>query len=358
MKLSKKQRQILTIIAALIILGVAFYNHFLKKEASVPASPSGSVSLENGELTVVFIDVGQGDSILVISPDKKAMLIDAGEKSEADHIEDVLREYEVEKIDVLVATHPHSDHIGGMQSIVEAHEIGMIYMPNATHTSATFKNLLNALSEKDVSTKQARSGMEIDLGAGVTCEILGPVSEEYVNLNNYSVVIKLTYDQVSFLFTGDAEKDAEEELIQEYGDHLASTVLKLGHHGSSTATVGRFLTYVNPSFAVISCGLNNSYGHPHTEVLFELKAYEILTYRTDELGDIAARTDGKTVAFDKEGAVPEPDAADLENVYVTTSGKAYHKEGCSLIQGKQVTKLLLKEARTQGYTACQNCFSN
>ena len=249
-------------------------------------------------LMVHYLDVGQADSILVQSPSGKTMLIDAGNSGDSEFIKDYIKKLKIKKIDILIATHPHEDHIGGMKAIVEAFDIGKIYMPKSTATTKTYKNLLTAVKNKNMKITTAVPGkMEFD--ADLNANILAPNSEEYKDLNDYSVVVKVTYPKTSFLFTGDAEEVSEEEMKEKKYD-MKADVLKVGHHGSRSSTSEAFLKAVSPKYAIVSVGKDNDYGLPDETVMDRLEAAKVKVFRTDIDGTIIAKSDGKTVTFDKK----------------------------------------------------------
>jgi len=250
----------------------------------------------SGKLTVSFIDVGQGDSILIQTPSGRTVLIDAGVPEMGSKVVNYIKGRGINKIDILVATHPHNDHIGGIPAVIENFQIGKFYMPKVTTTTKTFENVLRAAKSKGLSINVAKTGVLLDLGDEVKAEMLAPNSSYYDDLNNYSAVIKITYVNTAFLFTGDAEKKSEQEMLDK-GYNLKADVLKVGHHGSSSASTWAFLKAVNPKYAVISCGKGNDYGHPHKETMEKLKSLGITVYRTDECGTIVAVSDGKTISF-------------------------------------------------------------
>ena len=250
-----------------------------------------------GILKVHFIDVEQGDSILIQSDDE-VMLIDAGTNAKADFVVDYIKKQGIRKIDYLVGTHPHEDHIGGLDSVIENFDIGTIYMPRVTHTTKTFRDVLNAVKEKGLKITSPSAGTTFDL-ADAKCKVISPNSKNYSSLNDYSIVIKLSYGKNSFLFTGDGEALAENEIIEK-GFDLAADVLKVGHHGSNTSNTEEFLKKVNPSYAVISLGEDNKYGHPHKEVMDRLEKREMTIYRTDKNGTIIAESDGESIVFKLE----------------------------------------------------------
>ena len=252
----------------------------------------GTVAITPSEdLKVHFLDVGQGDSIFIELPTNETILIDASIKDASNKIINYLREENVSKIDYVFATHPHSDHIGGMSAVIKAFDIGQIYMPKAVTTTKTYENLLLTIKDKNLKIKAAKAGNTIIDTDDLKLVVLAPNQDSYESLNNYSIVLKLTYKEKSFLFMGDAETLSEKEIT---GD-IQADVLKVGHHGSRTSTSQAFLNKVNPSYAVISVGLNNDYKHPHQEVIDRLEKKNIKIYRTDQNGDIIFTTDGYNI---------------------------------------------------------------
>ena len=324
---------------------------------SVESSSLSSSLTEESFLEVCFFDVEQADSALFRSPDGKTMLIDAGDVATKYTLQEKLEALQIDRIDVLIATHPHSDHIGGMQQIVENFEIGCVYLPDVVHTSKVYLNLLDCIEEKEIPVYEAKAGVSFSLGETVQCEIVA-TCQSYEDLNNASAVVHIVYQEISFLMTGDAEILSETDILANTDlANLRSTVLKVGHHGSSSSSGEAFLNAVSPQYAIISCGIENSYGHPHTETLERLAAHNIKTYRTDELGDIQAISDGKSISFSQEGVIPETEAEHMQYVYITDSGKTYHKEDCSSL-AKSKHRITLQEAKEKGYTACKRCFAN
>lgn len=256
---------------------------------------TSEVDTSNG-LTVKYIDVGQGDSTVIYLPNGKTILIDAGTADAYDKIDECLQNTNTDKIDFLIATHPHADHIGSMRKIVENYEIGSIYMPNAVTDTATFEKLLLAIKNNGYTVNTTVGGMTVLDEDGVKVETLAPNSDKYDSLNDYSIVVKVTFGNCKFLFTGDAEKLSEKEILSK-GYDLSADVLKAGHHGSSTATSKEFLSAVNPDYAVISCGKDNEYGHPHKEVKELFKKFDIRYFRTDTDGTVTALCDGDNISI-------------------------------------------------------------
>lgn len=252
----------------------------------------------NGKLQVHFIDVGQGDSILV-QYENNYMLIDGGPNASADKVLSYLKKAEVEKIDYLIATHPHEDHIGGIDVVIDNFDIGKMYMPKATANTKTFKDVVASMKNKNLKATAPTPGETFKLGDAEVL-ILAPNSSTYENTNNYSIALKVTYGDNSFLFTGDAETLSEKEIIKK-GFDIKADVIKLGHHGSKTSSSAAFLKEVNPEYGVITLGKGNDYGHPHKEVMDRVEKMGIKIYRVDEAGDIIATSDGKNIKFN----VPE-----------------------------------------------------
>lgn len=253
------------------------------------------------QLEAHFLDVGQGDSILIRFPNEQTMLIDSGESGAGDRVVSYLKQQGIDRIDYLVATHPHEDHIGGMVKVIEAFEIGEVYMPKVTHTSKTYENLLLAIQDKGLKIMAARAGVNIIEEEGLKAVFVAPCSAHYDNLNNYSAVVKVQYGKTSFLLAGDAEAEAEQEMLGGE-EELKADVLKVGHHGSSTSTTEPFLDAVSPKYAVISSGEGNQYGHPHQETLERLCRDGIEIYRTDTYGTVLFVSDGLILTPGKRGS--------------------------------------------------------
>ncbi|HHU31459.1 MAG TPA: MBL fold metallo-hydrolase [Clostridia bacterium] len=262
------------------------------KEGASDTEESESATV--GQLKVHFLDVGQADSILVQSREH-FMLIDAGNNNDAEFIVKYLKDQGVTKLDYVIGTHPHEDHIGSLDVVIDTFEIGKVFMPKVTHTTKTFEDVLLAIQNKSLKINSPEPGSVFVLG-DAEFTILAPNSKSYKDLNNYSLVIKLVHGKNSFLFTGDAEDVSEKEIL-EAGWDVVSDVLKVGHHGSSSSTTSVFLNEVNPTYAVISLGEGNDYGHPHKETLAKLTKKGVKIFRTDQQGTIIASSDGQTLKF-------------------------------------------------------------
>lgn len=257
-----------------------FWNYYLN-ENNVDGVYTDSISAH-------YLDIGQGDSIFIELPNSECMLIDAGIGNKGEYIEDYIKNTGYDKIDYLIATHPHADHIGSMDYIVSNMNIGSIYMPNVIATTKTYERLLESVQEKGLKIRSAKAGMSIIDENDLSVDILGPVEIDEDELNNCSIIVKITYENDSYLFVGDAEK---EELRTVDAD-MSADVLKVGHHGSRTSTTEEFLEEVSPRYAVISCGTDNDYGHPHKETINLLEDFNVEYYRTDLQGTITVTSDG------------------------------------------------------------------
>lgn len=290
---NKKQKNIITFLFTILIVTVFyFYENFS------PTTPTNSIEkrVEESKITteekldVTFLDVGQADSILLENKGH-SMLIDAGNNEDGEKLVTYFQEQGINNFDYVIGTHPHEDHIGGLDDIIKNFGITTFYMPDVITTTKTFEEVLDALEEKNLKLSIPKKNDTFYLG-DATIKVLYIGGEEEKDLNDTSIILKVTYQDISFLFTGDASTKVEKSLNKQ---DLPSTVLKLGHHGSSTATNEEFLTAVNPTYAIISAGKNNQYNHPHTKVLELLKNHNIKVYRTDENGSIKMTTDGTKI---------------------------------------------------------------
>ena len=270
-------------ILALTILSFFLLSELLKNK---------NYSINPNEMKVHFIDVGQGDSILVQVNDKN-LLIDSGPKSEKKKLVDYLDSLYIPEFDYVIATHPHEDHIGNMSYIINNYKIINFYSPKAQNNTSAFESMAESLARKNIKIMILKTDTNsINLGENTLVEVLSPNLNSYDNLNNYSPVIKISYGNNSFLFTGDAEESIEKELSSK-SFNLKSDLLKIGHHGSSTSTSEIFLEKVNPKITVISVGKDNTYGHPTKETLENIKNTRV--FRTDLDGSIVVISDGESL---------------------------------------------------------------
>ena len=248
----------------------------------------------NGKFIASFIDVGQGDSIFLEFPNGKNMLIDAGENYESETVQSFINSKGYFSLDYVVGTHPHTDHIGGLESIIRRYEIGEIYLPKVVHTSKTYENLLTTINELGYKVNSAISGMEIINEKGLEVKILSPKNSNYSELNNYSVVIKIVFGNTSFLFMGDAEKVVENEILSE----VSADVVKVGHHGSDTSSSSDFVESVGAKYAVIMSGVDNQYDLPSDEVVSRWENSGAKVYNTSVNGNIVMVSDGNNISVE------------------------------------------------------------
>lgn len=245
-------------------------------------------------LKVHFLDVGQGDCTL-ISIDGHYLLIDAGDNNKGTAVQNYLQKQGVEYIDYFILTHPDADHIGGADVIITKFDVGMVIMPDCEKDTATYRDVVSAMEYRYIAPTYPVVGTEYSLG-DASFVILAP-QNSYEDVNANSVVIKLTYGEDSFLFVGDCEEEEENEIL-ESGQDISADVLKVGHHGSKSSSGEEFVSAVSPTYAVISCGEGNEYGHPHAKTLNTLRAAGVLLYRTDEQGTIIAKSNGAGITWD------------------------------------------------------------
>lgn len=241
-------------------------------------------------LKVTFLDVGQADCT-VIQYGNSYLIIDAGGNATASSLVSTLKKMGISRFDYLIGTHPHEDHIGGLDAVINNFAIGTIYMPRVSNNTRTFEDVLLAIKNNGLTVTTPVPGSSFILGDAVQCTILAPNGQNYPDLNSYSIVLKASFNSRAFIFTGDAESDSEGEMLAK-GYDLKADVLKVGHHGSTSSTSAAFLKAVSPSLAVIFVGKDNTYGHPHRETLQKLNAAGIKVYRTDLNGTITITVNG------------------------------------------------------------------
>ena len=239
---------------------------------------------------VHFIDVGQGDATLVVTSAGN-VLIDGGDNNMGRRVNNYLDSLGINSLSYVIATHPHADHIGGLISVLDEREVGVLILPQVVHNTNTFERFLDAIDNNNVPTRYSEVGTSFNLG-GAIFTILAPQVTGCGNLNNCSVVLRVDYGERSFLLTADAELESENHMLDNFYNHLNVDVLRIGHHGSHTSTSDPFLAAVDPSIAVISVGQGNNWGHPHAVVMDRLAAASIPIYRTDMHGNIVMWTNG------------------------------------------------------------------
>ncbi len=300
-KSKKPNKKLIYLIVVLVLAIVSAvgtnYDEIMPDESETQQTSAQT----DANFAVHFVDVGQGDCTLVES-NGEYLLIDAGENGHETEVLNYLRSMGIEKLDYIIATHQHSDHIGGLPEVLEEYECDNIIMPRLTKeqtpTNSTYKAFLKAVQSSEAKVISAKPGLSYALG-GATFEILGPVTDDAEDINSMSAVTKITYGESSFLITGDAETEEELEII-ENGADLDCDVLRAGHHGSSTSSCKDFLNAVTPEICVISCGADNDYGHPHDKAMNRIKKHTEEIYRTDICGSIVMTSDGKNIDISYE----------------------------------------------------------
>ena len=306
-------------------------------------------------LSIHYIDVGQADCALV-ECGGEYMIIDGGNVDDSDLVVAYLQEQGIEQLQTVVCTHAHEDHVGGLSAVLAVYPTEAILSPTRTYSSKCFDDFMDYADQQDITVTIPSPGDRFQLGSAEVT-VLGPV-KSYPDPNNTSIVLKIEFGTTSFLFTGDMEVSAETDML-DAGMDVSADVLKVGHHGSSTSTGYRFLYEVDPDYAVISVGADNTYGHPHQETVAILNDAEVPSFRTDELGTITAVSDGKDILFtwEKTEAVPsEVEQADTSYIGNKNS-KKFHLPTCSGLPAEKnrVTFNSFADAVAEGYSACSNC---
>ena len=330
------------------------------------------------DLEIHFLDVGQGDCTLV-KCGEKSMLIDAGGNGKGTWIRNYLKKHDVEMIDYFILTHPDADHIDGAASIISNMDIARVIMTDEKNDTKTYENLMNEISYKNITPMRPAVGDTFCLGSAMV-KILGP-SYKYDNSNDSSIVTLIKHGENSFLFTGDCEEAAENDLVDLYGNDIQNIdVYKAGHHGSKTATSDNLFRQMNPKYCVISCGEGNVYGHPHAEILNRLRTAGVMVFRTDEQGSIMAVSDGKEIRW---SCSPSQTWKSGENVshsvidnpttitiipsdftfIINTNTRKIHMPGCSSVvdikeKNKQYTNKSIDELEVEGYIKCRRCMGD
>ncbi|WP_107926933.1 MBL fold metallo-hydrolase [Lysinibacillus parviboronicapiens] len=267
---------------------VGLFIMFLLAGCTMPVEPEKKAVTAGQQMLVHFIDVGQGDSILIESPNGKTMLVDGGVKGAGQHIVSYLHELGVKKLDIVVATHPDADHIGGLIPVLNSIDIEQFYDSGKIHTSQTFEDMLTLIDTKNIPYNVPKTGDHIMLDEKIDVTVLN-ANETASDNNDASIVLKLTYGDISFLLTGDAGVALEKEMLAQ---DVKATVLKAGHHGSNTSSSQSFIQAVHPEVTILSYGKDNKYGHPHVEVVERLQAIGSKIYATAETGSVIVSTDG------------------------------------------------------------------
>ncbi len=330
--------------------------------ATQPRDTTAAPTVPAGEtLTVHFIDVGQADCAL-LECGGEFMLIDGGNKEDGSLVVSFLEQQGVTKLEAVVCTHAHEDHVGGLPAVLAVYETAAVYAPTNTYSSNIFDDFVHYTDQQGLEITIPAPGDTFALG-DATVTVLGPV-QSYAETNDTSIVLKVEYGDTSFLFTGDMETTAENDMLDYWGDgfdwHV--DVLKVGHHGSDTSTGYRFLNAVMPDYGVISVGTDNSYDHPHEVPLSRLRDAGVIVYRTDLLGHILAVSDGKEITFTWSNQSAQPEGADptepVQQQFIGNSNsKKYHAPDCASLP-KEENRVYFdsrQEAEEAGYSPCGNC---
>ncbi|QVK16749.1 lamin tail domain-containing protein [Mycoplasmatota bacterium] len=323
MRIIRKLRVVFSFVVVVVLFGC---NEAMtsKTEQTTSENTTTGQNSDPMDLEIHFIDVGQADSIYIKLPNDEHVLIDAGNNSDGDLVVDYLEDRGVVTLNHVIGTHPHEDHIGGLDDVINHFNIEDVYLPNKSATTKTFEDVLTAIDAKNLTITRAKKGVTL-FGEQINDKLLeavmlSPISESYSETNDYSPVIKLTYGDTAYIFTGDAETEVEEEIL-DGGADLHADVLKLGHHGSITSTSEAFLNAISPTIGIISVGEGNKYGHPNQEIIDRLMNNNVQVYRTDEAGTIIVKSNGTKIEVGTKNSTyqPNPVETTTEDNDVTTT---------------------------------------
>lgn len=352
----------LLIAVSLMMLFITGCSTSENAETAIPkatAVPTDIALPENSTFTVHYIDVGQADAALVLC-DGETMLIDGGNAADSNLIAAYLKKLDINYLNYIICTHAHEDHVGGLSGALSVAKAGAIYAPETAAETKAYSNFTRKAADRDLQITHPKHGSSINLGSS-TVQFFGPITEKVDDINNTSIVLKITYGSTSFLFAGDAEREEEQDMINA-GYNLKADVLKVGHHGSDTSTSYVFLREVMPQYAIISVGAGNSYGHPTEAVLSCLRDADVQVYRTDLQGDIIAESNGSAVSITTQRnaniQTNETKIEIAEETYIgNIKSKKFHRPTCNTLPAEKNRVYFSNrdEAEADGYSACQNC---
>ena len=351
-KMAVKQKRLLygVVLTALLLCFVLTGCVAIRVEENPPAkAPEGSEGLE-----VHYIDVGQADCIL-LQCDGANMLIDGGNVDDSDLVVAYLLEQDVTALDLVVNTHAHEDHVGGLPGVLAVFETKNIWCPVTTYDSRCFEDFVKYADQQELELVRPEPGSTWPLG-GAMVTVLGPV-KEYEDTNDTSIVLRVDYGGTGFLFTGDAETPSEGDIL-DAGYDVSATVLKVGHHGSETSSSYRWLREVGAEYAVIQVGADNAYGHPHEVVMSRLRDADMTVYRTDLQGHIICRSDGRTVRFETDKSAPVTNPTAEPEIFIgNRNSKKFHLDTCSGLpkEENQVFFESYSDAVEADYEPCSRC---
>ena len=320
-----------------------------------PTAP-GTETTGGDTLAVHYIDVGQADCAL-LECGGQFMLIDGGNVDDSSLVVSYLEQQGVEELALVVCSHAHEDHVGGLPGVLAVYPTKAVWAPTRTYSSGCFDDFVYYTDQQGLQITIPTAGDRFSLG-GAQITVLGPV-EKYAETNNTSLILMVQFGDNRFLFTGDMETEAENDML-DAGANVKADVLKVGHHGSNTSTGYRFLYEVDPEYAVISVGEDNSYGHPHEEPMSRLRDADVTIYRTDEMGTVIALSDGKNIRFSWQmgSAKPEDPTLSAPEYYIgNVNSHALHLPSCSSLPSEknQIRFDDLEQALAAGYTPCSRC---
>ena len=327
-------------------------------EVAIVPAPTPGIASDGDTLSVHYIDVGQADSIL-LETEGKFMLIDGGNKDDSQLVVSYLEQQGVAELEAVICTHAHEDHVGGLPAVLAVYPTKAVYAPTKTYSSKIFDSFLYYVDQQGLDVTIPSPGQLLTFG-DMIITFVGPV-QSYAETNDTSLVLSAFFDDVRFIFTGDMEVAAENDMLDYWGEQMDwdATVLKVGHHGSTTSSSYRFLREVDPEYAIVSVGEDNSYGHPHKEILSRYADAGVPLFRTDELGHIVVTADGSDVQITWQNQSAQPEAVEpAATTYIgNKNSKKLHTEDCSNLPGEnnRVEFTSYDEAMAAGYTPCGNC---